>query len=168
MAHRLEATVERRETTTLLTVDGTLLHRDRFLLAAPPQIGSALELTLPAGATLWSAKVGEQPVRPLQRGGRIAIPLGFGDGPRTVVEVVCVQPQAIPHGRSLLAMELPQLALPVLDHRWRLLLPEAPATHVRTGPRVGLRKAPDVPWRFWLEGEPSVSSYRPAAPRRAR
>ncbi len=28
------------------------------------------------------------------------------------------------------------------------------------GPRVGVRLAPDLPWRFWLAGEPSVSAYR--------
>jgi DNA-3-methyladenine glycosylase len=38
----------------------------------------------------------------------------------------------------------------------------APATDVRTGPRVGLRGAPERPWRFWLPGEQSVSAYRPA------
>jgi DNA-3-methyladenine glycosylase len=31
-----------------------------------------------------------------------------------------------------------------------------------TGPRVGLRGAPERPWRFWLPGEESVSVYRPA------
>ncbi|MDO9454828.1 DNA-3-methyladenine glycosylase [Nocardioides sp.] len=31
---------------------------------------------------------------------------------------------------------------------------------VSTGPRTGLRLAPDRPWRFWLPGEPSVSAYR--------
>jgi DNA-3-methyladenine glycosylase len=50
-----------------------------------------------------------------------------------------------------------------------LTLDEAPAPEtVRSGPRVGLREAADNPWRFWLEGEPTVSTYRPAAPRRAR
>jgi len=43
-----------------------------------------------------------------------------------------------------------------------------PAASVSTGPRVGLRQAPDVPWRFWLTGEPSVSAYRPAVLRRRR
>lgn len=37
---------------------------------------------------------------------------------------------------------------------------------VATGPRVGLRQAADRPWRFWLEGEPTVSPYRPAQRRR--
>jgi DNA-3-methyladenine glycosylase len=29
-----------------------------------------------------------------------------------------------------------------------------------TGPRVGVTGAHDLPWRFWLDGEPSVSAYR--------
>lgn len=33
---------------------------------------------------------------------------------------------------------------------------------VSTGPRVGLRRAADRPWRFWLTSEPTVSVYRPA------
>jgi DNA-3-methyladenine glycosylase len=37
---------------------------------------------------------------------------------------------------------------------------------ISTGPRVGLRLAADRPWRFWITGEPTVSTYRPAAPRR--
>jgi len=28
------------------------------------------------------------------------------------------------------------------------------------GPRVGLRRAPDRPWRFWIPGEAAVSDYR--------
>ena len=35
-----------------------------------------------------------------------------------------------------------------------------------TGPRVGLRGAPDRPWRFWIPGDPTVSPYRPARPLR--
>jgi DNA-3-methyladenine glycosylase len=49
------------------------------------------------------------------------------------------------------------------------LLPGAPAdpSRVRTGPRVGVAGAgAPLPWRFWLDGEPTVSPYRPAAPRR--
>jgi DNA-3-methyladenine glycosylase len=39
---------------------------------------------------------------------------------------------------------------------------------VSHGPRVGLREAADLPWRFWITGDPTVSPYRPAAPRRRR
>lgn len=37
---------------------------------------------------------------------------------------------------------------------------------IDTGPRVGVSAAAGVPWRFWLDGEPSVSVYRPWVPRR--
>ena len=40
---------------------------------------------------------------------------------------------------------------------------------VRTGPRVGVSGAGGDgtahPWRFWLDGEPTVSPYRPGRPR---
>lgn len=42
----------------------------------------------------------------------------------------------------------------------RLHLPNAPVTAVAAGPRVGLRGASERPWRFWIEGEPTVSAYR--------
>ena len=38
---------------------------------------------------------------------------------------------------------------------------------ISTGPRVGLRRAADRPWRFWITDDPTVSTYRPAAPLRA-
>lgn len=37
---------------------------------------------------------------------------------------------------------------------------------VRSGPRVGVAAAHDVPWRFWVDGEPSVTAYRRHTPRR--
>ncbi len=35
-----------------------------------------------------------------------------------------------------------------------------PGARIASGPRVGLRLAPDVEWRFWLAGETTVSPYR--------
>ncbi|HEV7173010.1 DNA-3-methyladenine glycosylase [Pedococcus sp.] len=47
-----------------------------------------------------------------------------------------------------------------------------PARRIRTGPRVGVAgaggDAAAYPWRFWVDGEPSVSVYRPAKPRARR
>ncbi|HEU5475142.1 MAG TPA: DNA-3-methyladenine glycosylase [Actinophytocola sp.] len=33
-------------------------------------------------------------------------------------------------------------------------------TDIRVGPRIGVAVAMDVPWRFWLSGSPTVSTYR--------
>ncbi|MEO6205137.1 MAG: DNA-3-methyladenine glycosylase [Mycobacteriales bacterium] len=42
----------------------------------------------------------------------------------------------------------------------------AAASDVRIGPRVGVAGAGAArPWRFWLDGEPTVSTYRPAVTR---
>ncbi len=40
------------------------------------------------------------------------------------------------------------------------LEPGSPVTAVAHGPRVGVSKAADRQWRFWLEGDPFVSDYR--------
>jgi len=52
--------------------------------------------------------------------------------------------------------------------RIRLEPTDPPPGPVATGPRVGLREAADRPWRFWLDGEPTVSRYTAAKPRRRR
>jgi DNA-3-methyladenine glycosylase len=35
-----------------------------------------------------------------------------------------------------------------------------PVGTVREGPRVGVSKGAETPWRFWLDGDPTVSVYR--------
>ena len=46
--------------------------------------------------------------------------------------------------------------------------PKPPRGRIASGPRVGISVAAEVPWRFWIEGEPTVSAYRPAVPRRRK
>jgi DNA-3-methyladenine glycosylase len=41
----------------------------------------------------------------------------------------------------------------------------APGGQVSRGPRVGVSRAADVPWRFWITGDATVSAYRPHVPR---
>jgi hypothetical protein len=132
-APRLDATIRRRDTTTLLTVDGTLLFRDRFLVEARSRAGAALDVKLPAGGVLWSTKVDDQAVRPLERGGMVSVPLGFSSGAIATVEVVSVLERALPPGRSQLALDLPLVNAPVLIHELRLLLPEKASYRVRRG-----------------------------------
>lgn len=40
------------------------------------------------------------------------------------------------------------------------LEPGVPPASVSTGPRVGVSRAADVPWRFWATGDETVSAYR--------
>jgi DNA-3-methyladenine glycosylase len=39
---------------------------------------------------------------------------------------------------------------------------------IRSGPRVGVSAAADVPWRFWFEGDPTVSAYKRWVARRPK
>lgn len=42
----------------------------------------------------------------------------------------------------------------------RLVLDAYPVEDVLAGPRVGVSLAADVPWRFWIAGDPYVSDYK--------
>jgi DNA-3-methyladenine glycosylase len=44
----------------------------------------------------------------------------------------------------------------------------ATASTIASGPRVGISRAADRPWRYWLAGDGHVSVYRPAKPRDTR
>ena len=45
-------------------------------------------------------------------------------------------------------------------HGVRLGDPPAETPEISAGPRVGVSKAADVPWRFWITDDPTVSAYR--------
>ncbi|MFI7577007.1 DNA-3-methyladenine glycosylase [Micromonospora sp. NPDC049497] len=49
--------------------------------------------------------------------------------------------------------------------RLRPALGPVPDDAVAAGPRVGVTGAHDVPWRFWIDGHPTVSAYRRHVPR---
>lgn len=66
---------------------------------------------------------------------------------------------------SALGVELGHDGTDLVHGAITLTLGDPPAA-VSTGPRVGLRGAPERPWRFWITGDPTVSAYRPAAPLR--
>nr|WP_204342933.1 DNA-3-methyladenine glycosylase [Micromonospora terminaliae] len=52
--------------------------------------------------------------------------------------------------------------------RLRLPLLPVPDAAVTAGPRVGVTGAHDVPWRFWITDDPTVSAYRRHVPRTRR
>ncbi len=120
-AETIPGVVRERTTTSLLTTEGTLVHRDRLSLGHG---GSALTLRLAPGTALWSSQVNGMAVRVVERQGTTVVPLPFGTEEGTTVEVVTVQEHAVPNGRSQLNIAPPILVDPVLVHRWQLLLPE--------------------------------------------
>jgi DNA-3-methyladenine glycosylase len=71
--------------------------------------------------------------------------------------------QALGIDRALNGVDLCDPASPL---RLRHSIRPVTEDEIRTGPRVGVSAAATVPWRFWLDGEPSVSVYRPWVPRR--
>ncbi len=64
--------------------------------------------------------------------------------------------------RSLDGADVTDPGSPLVVRRGR----PVPDDVVRSGPRVGVSNAAHVPWRFWVDAEPTVSVYRPAVPRR--
>ncbi|WP_406043849.1 DNA-3-methyladenine glycosylase [Micromonospora sp. NBC_00898] len=52
--------------------------------------------------------------------------------------------------------------------RLRPPLAPVPEAAIEAGPRVGVTGAHDVPWRFWISGDPTVSAYRRHVPRARR
>jgi DNA-3-methyladenine glycosylase len=68
---------------------------------------------------------------------------------------------------SALGLDLSHNGLDLTRGALTLGEPVDPA-QLATGPRVGLRQAPDHPWRFWIAGDPTVSRYVPAKPRARR
>lgn len=151
-----EGVIRSRDTTTLLTVDGSLLFRDRLVLDAGR---TALGFDLPDGAVLWSASVDGVPVRPVERGGLLTLPLSFRDRGTSIVEVVAVAAAAVPPGRSRIRLELPRFELRALEHSWRMLLPEGNRYRYAEG---DLRPAP--PPRGRASGAPASSSIRAQGP----
>jgi DNA-3-methyladenine glycosylase len=71
--------------------------------------------------------------------------------------------QALGIGRSLDGADVCDPASPLRICRPALAVP---AAGISRGPRVGVSRAAEVEWRFWLTGEPCVSAYRPHVPRR--
>ena len=61
-------------------------------------------------------------------------------------------------------LDVTDAALPLRVRRGRRLA----AARIRTSARTGVVSAAEHPWRFYVEGEPTVSPYRPPVARRRR
>ena len=71
---------------------------------------------------------------------------------------------------SLLGLTREDNGLDLTDPSSRVRLVARPPVDdgvVRTGPRVGVAAAAELPWRYWVDGSPAVSPYRPGKARTA-
>jgi hypothetical protein len=134
-----ETVITDRDSLTLLTAEGTLVHRERLTLASR---ANAVAVRLPAGATLWSLQSNDTLVRPIERGSELLVPLGFGNGNVGTIEIVAVQERAVPAEKSRLELSLTEVDVPVLVHRWRVMLPEGNRYRFRSGDLVPPADAP--------------------------
>ena len=154
----LIANVEEARYRTLASEDGGLLVEARYAVRNNQR--SFLKVTLPAGATVWSATVGGRPIRPgTAERDAVLLPLEKGrageDAPTFVVEIVYLQriDSWIDKGQTRLA--LPAVDLPVsrtgvelyYSPRFRIALqPGAFRVEDDPGPFAeALRTAPTAP-----------------------
>jgi DNA-3-methyladenine glycosylase len=126
--------------------------------------GGASAVLLRAGAVIEGEDLARaRRTRSRRAGGPDGVKLAFRDLARGPARLC----QALDIDRSLDGADACVAASP-LRMRW----PDASATDrsesikIACGPRVGVASAAEVPWRFWIKGEPTVSVYRAHVPRR--
>jgi hypothetical protein len=130
----LMANVEEARYHVLLSKEGKTLVQ--AIYAVRNNQRNFLKVTLPAGATLWSASLGGKPVRPGQSpDGALLLPLEKAkageDAPAFAVEVVYLSREAAWNEKGQLKVPLPALDLPV--SRTGLLLYHPPLFKVTAG-----------------------------------
>ncbi|MCW2669484.1 MAG: DNA-3-methyladenine glycosylase [Frankiales bacterium] len=84
--------------------------------------------------------------------------------PRATDRELCRGPARL---AKALALDRESLGLNLLDPASpvRLLTRRGPRPVVSSGPRVGITVGTQTPWRFWVEGDRTVSSYKPGVRR---
>jgi DNA-3-methyladenine glycosylase len=113
------------------------------------ETGRAAAVLLRAGAVVAGLELARQR-RPATRADH-----GLAAGPAKLMQVLALDRRA--NDTSVVDGSGPATLAP----------PEAPPDAVSAGPRVGVTSAHDVPWRFWITADPTVSAYRRHAPRTA-
>ncbi len=104
--------------------------------------GQASAVLLRAGEVVGGLDVARQR-RPAARHDR-----DLAAGPAKLMQVLALDRTA--NGTSVVDGSGPAVLSP----------PERAPGEIVAGPRVGVTSAHDVPWRFWVAGDPTVSAYR--------
>jgi hypothetical protein len=122
-AEVLQALVENVNLTTVVADDGQMMTQ--ISLSVRNQGRQHLEVTLPAGATVWSAFVAGQAVRPSVREDKLLLPLEHSNGDDTpiAIELTYVGATPFPQHRGAVELISPRLDVPLKSARWELFLP---------------------------------------------
>jgi hypothetical protein len=122
-AEVLQALVENLNLSTVVADDGQMMTE--MSLSVRNQGRQHLEIALPAGATVWSAFVAGQAVRPSIKDGKLLLPLehSLGDDSAIPIDLVYVDTRAFPQKRGAVELISPRLDAPLKSARWELFLP---------------------------------------------
>jgi hypothetical protein len=161
----LVANIEEAQYDALLTEDGKRLVRARYAVRSNQR--PFLAVSLPPKATLWSAALAGQPVRPaLSPTGAVLLPLQKGraseNAPAFVVELLYLERGEPFKDKDSVRMVLPAVDLPV--SRTGLTVHYSPLFAVEPQPGT-FRVSPEPgPWTEALRNEWSFAAAAPAPP----
>jgi hypothetical protein len=122
-AEVLQALVDSAQFTSVVADDGQMMTE--MSLSVRNNGRQFLEVALPAGASVWSAFVAGQPVRPSLRDGKLLLPIeqsGADDG-AVSVELTYVGTNAFPGAKGPVGFTSPQFDVPLKNARWEVYLP---------------------------------------------
>jgi len=122
-AEVLQALVENLNLTTVVGDDGQVMTE--MSMSIHNNGRQHLEIALPAGATVWSAFVAGQAVRPSVREGKLLLPLEHpsADDAAFSIELTYVGTNQFPQTHGKFELISPTLDAPLKSARWELFLP---------------------------------------------
>jgi len=158
----LVATIEEARYDTLLEEEGKTLVRARYAIRNNQR--AFLGVTLPQGATLWSATVGNRPLRPgVTPDGGMLLPLEKGrageETPPFVVELTYVQRAGSWADKGRTTLVLPSVDLPVA--RTGVTLYHSPRFSVSPEPGAFRLDADPGPFTATLQQAPDYIAISP-------
>jgi type II secretory pathway pseudopilin PulG len=122
-AEVLQAIVESAQLTSVVADDGQMMTEMSLSLRSNGR--QFLEVQLPAGASVWSAFVAGQPVRPSLHDGRLLLPIeqSAADDGATPVELTYVDAGVFPRARGNVGFASPRFDVPLKNAHWEIYLP---------------------------------------------
>ena len=122
-AEVLQALIDNARLTTVVADDGQSMTE--LALSIRNNGRQHLEIELPANATVWSAFVAGEPVRPSRREGKLLLPLArevASEAPINV-ELTFISREQFPKHRGAVALASPRFDMPLKNARWDVYLP---------------------------------------------